>query len=213
MHDLIQECAPMIDRCAEDIYKNLHGDGIILSANYTHEMQDIRQETCFQLLDLYHRHPEKFPITAGYLYAFAYFACLRLYRGEFCNSTLRLYYLDHEEVLSQQVTEALPPDLMYEDKLDDQARYRRNLKTRKWLDNHGMQVDDYLGLEFALWWQGCSIRDISLTIKLAKLKTLTHSPKNVTKKLHAAFIELERKTGITRQQLLDVREMALKTTL
>ena len=212
MHDLLAEYAPVLLKVCEDIYKNLHGKSIVRTANYDIEMEDIRQETTCVLLEIHLRSPHKFPIAPGYLYAYAYYRCLNMYRAG-VSGPVRLYYLDHDEVLDLVERDRLSPDVEYDDKLSEIERQRQRKRIRAWLDRYGVDIDDQLGLDFALWWQGVSIRDISSTLRKAHLHKYPHSPQSVQKRLDAAFSELYRKTGLTRAQVTRARSLALKSAL
>jgi hypothetical protein len=198
-----------ISKIAEDIYKNLHEKGIVKTQNYPHEIEDIRQEVICITLELQALHPDKFPCADGYIYTYAYFKCLRLYRGNLIDSKIRLSYVPPDDVLSVLCRDRLPPDLAYEEACDEAERQKKRRCIRTWLDRYGVDIDDALGLDFALWWQGVTIEDISQALKKANLKGYPHSPHSVLNRLNAAYSELERKTGITREQLFQCRKLAL----
>lgn len=198
-----------IAKITEDIYKNLFEKGFLISANYEFEMEDIKQEVICTALELIHKHPDKAPFGDGYIYMYAYFRLLRLYKGELVASNIHLYYLDHAEVMLSHCTDRVPPDILYDEKIEEQERINNRRRIRAWLENYGIEIDDSLGLDFALWWQGVTVRNISNTLKKAKLKNYPYCTHSVQKRLHAAFRELEIKTGLTKEQLFQARKLAL----
>jgi len=204
-----------IKKVGEDIYKNLVAKGICTrqSANE----QDIVQQVKLVAMELYLKWrkkrkagitTKKFELRPGYLYKHAYFNCIQMFIGSArSNPDFRIYYKEHDELIRALDEVPMPT----EEDLDELEKNERKIA---YLLSHlyrlGVQVDEELGMEFALWWMGLTVREISLALKAAAFKRKrATSTGTVSKRLTFAFEEIRIKTGITQEQLTILRDYSL----
>jgi hypothetical protein len=66
-----------------------------------------------------------------------------------------------------------------------------------------LEIDDPLGIEFALWWIGMSYKEISLALKGAGIKP--SSERQIGTNVREALKEIERKTGMKPKVVKSIR--------
>ena len=206
VEEFLREYQIKLEKIANDIFKNLIGDGIIYSDQWR---DDIRQEVLTTFCECYHKHQKgKFPIfppKSGYIYTTAYWSFRRGIIGILSHqSDIKLYFMAHDDVNSIYDGLGYDPFEEEEELKSIQTKEQKKERLINWLNHIGVGTTDALGIEFSLWWQGLHPGDISSL--MASLGLKGKNQRQIEDKLRRIFRELAERSGMTVDQVKALRE-------
>ena len=212
--------APTFDKVARDIWKNCSDKGITKTSTWVDEnitggeLEDIRQKLEIHFYEqylLFKTGSDKriFPSFPGGLYKWNYYACAEMFLGYMLKGKLRVDSIPHDEMFSNQELY----DFFEEWERRVRDEYESDL-CRYFEEEVGVFLDDIFGGIFGFWWMGYNLRDIANLLNIG-YKYLGKSKRNIghvtiKRKLDKTFMEIERKLGLTKEEMTEIRDNCIR---
>lgn len=190
------------DRICNNLYKNTE----LLNK----EREDISQHLEMSFVELYNNFIDGddrfiFPPSDGAFYLYNYYKIQALFlytRGK--SNTIQVTSEEHD-VLMEQWKSTYPSP---EEAMEQGEEIARESNLSIYLETKlGTCVDDALGPEFAFWWMGYTVREVSVILRVFGGDGPSKS--TVQRRLNKSLDEIVAKTGVTKGDILAARKYCI----